>query len=93
MFGDLTRYAATQGITYDFQDAWEQIMPDYLAWQVDRIRDTFGTYVSEELLYWVSPVAALTHFPTVITAMTNTLTDLQTNANMYLALQITAMTT
>ena len=31
MFGDLTRYAATQGITYDFQDAWEQIMPDYLA--------------------------------------------------------------
>lgn len=93
MFGDLTRYAATQGITYDFQDAWEQIMPDYLAWQVDRIRDTFRTYVSEELLYWASPVAALTHSPTVITAMTNTLTDLQTNANTYLALQITAMTT
>jgi len=93
MFGDLTRYAATQGITYDFQDAWEQIMPDYLAWQVDRIRGTFGTYVAEELLYWASPVAALTHSPTVITAMTNTLTDLQTNANTYLALQVTAMTT
>jgi hypothetical protein len=93
MFGDRTRYAVTQGITYDFQDAWEQIMPHLLAWRVNRIRDTFGTYVSEELLYWASPVAAFTHSRTVITAMTNTLTDLQTNANTYLALQITAITT
>ncbi|KAI8930677.1 hypothetical protein NX059_012286 [Plenodomus lindquistii] len=28
-------------IAYDFQDAWKQTMPDYLAWQMDRIRDTF----------------------------------------------------
>jgi hypothetical protein len=90
LFGDLTRYAATQGVTYDFKDAWEQIMPVYLEWQVNRIRGTFATYISEELLYWASPLAALTHSPTVIAAMTKILTDL---SQRKLKLEVKAMTT
>ncbi|RYP37882.1 hypothetical protein DL767_002754 [Monosporascus sp. MG133] len=93
MFGDLTRYAATQGVNYDFRDAWEQIMPDYLNWQVQTVRDTFEMYVDEEITYWVSSLAQNTYTPLVVKEMGDLLLDLKNNMNTYLSLPVTQMTT
>ncbi|KAL4812079.1 hypothetical protein BDW67DRAFT_194002 [Aspergillus spinulosporus] len=92
MFNDLTRYAATQGITYDFEDAWKQIMPDYLNWQVERVRDIFDAYVDEEILYWASSLAQNTYTPLVIKEMSDLLQNLKSNMNTLLALPVTQMT-
>ncbi|RYP77183.1 hypothetical protein DL770_007103 [Monosporascus sp. CRB-9-2] len=93
MFGDLTRYAATQGVNYDFRDAWEQIMPDYLNWQVQTVRDTFEVHVDEEITYWASSLAQNTYTPLVVKEMGDLLLDLKNNMNTYLSLPVTQMTT
>lgn len=92
MFDDLTRFAASQGLTYDFRDAWEQIMPDYLNWQVQQMRETFETYLDEEITFWASPLAGNTFTPLVIKEMGDLLDDLKTNIANYITLPVGQMT-
>lgn len=92
MFGDLTRYAATQGITYDFKDAWEQIMPDYLEWQLTQVRETFADYLKEQVLYWGSSAAQNSYSPLAVADMQILCADLTTNLNTYLSLPVAQMT-
>jgi hypothetical protein len=92
MFDDLKRFAATQGINYDFRSAWEQIMPDYLDWQINRIRLTFGAYLDPEIVYWGTAAAKKLNTPTVVAKMAAQLADLKTNTNTYLSLPISKMT-
>ncbi|KAJ1323422.1 chitinase [Microdochium nivale] len=91
MFADLTRYAATKGITYDFQDAWQQIMPDYLNWQITKVRNTFSTYLAEEVLFWGSAAAQRLYSPLVVADMQALCADLTTNTNSYLTLPVGQM--
>ncbi|RDW84001.1 glycoside hydrolase family 18 protein [Aspergillus mulundensis] len=92
LFGDLTTYAATQGVNYDFEKSWREIMPAYLNWQVDKVRQTFETYVDEEILFWAGSVAQNTYAPTVITSMDTLLRSLKTDINTNLALKVAQMT-
>ncbi|KAL4904228.1 hypothetical protein BDW74DRAFT_185842 [Aspergillus multicolor] len=92
LFGDLTTYAATQGVNYDFEKSWREIMPAYLNWQVAKVRQTFETYVDEGILFWAGSVAQNTYAPTVITQMGNLLKDLKTDINTNLALKVAQMT-
>jgi chitinase len=92
MFGDLTRYAATQGVNYNFKDAWEQIMPDYLNWQVKKMREVFDKYLAEEITFWGSSLAKNTYSPVVVKDVVDLLADLKTNMNTYLSLPVSQMT-
>lgn len=92
LFGDLAKYATSKGITYDFKDAWEQIMPDYLNYQVDVARQTFQSYLNDEIVYWGSSLAKLSYSPLVVKEMGDLLLDLKNNMNTHLSLPVSQMT-
>jgi chitinase len=92
LWGDFTRYAATQGVNYDFAAAWKQIIPDGLTQQVTAARTLFSTYLTQELQFWNSAAALQAYSPTVVNDAVTELTAWQTNLNNLISLPIARMT-
>jgi chitinase len=92
LWGDFTRYAATQGVNYDFAAAWKQIIPDGLTQQVTAAQTLFSTYLAQELLFWNSAAALQVYLSTEVKDTLAELTAWQTNLNNLISLPIARMT-
>ncbi|KAH8649259.1 chitinase [Xylariales sp. PMI_506] len=95
LWGDFSRYAATQGITYDYASAWRQIVPDALNSQVSATRTLFNAYLTDELNFWTALQqngGSLIYTPTEIQNAVTQLTSWQGNVNGLITLPVAQMT-